>query len=413
MPSFLSELIGEPVNLEASETSVYEPPHRRSHEKASLHSSSTTGTLMNGNTIDGSNGNKHIDGLVSSGSNYPNTSLHSLPNGRSSGSTYSRERPQSGNESSFSVRSGFVGPGENGRRSPAPTNGLSKHGAMDLKQPSLHADGGASLPSRAKTPEYTAELSTEHTINGRQHASSAPQRRHLRSASASSSQRPPTTPASELEIPKSESPNRYSSPPTYRAPSQTPGGASATSSHPGAVRLQHRHTLEVPKLSAKNRTTRDFSWSHTNASDDAFTSSGRFSPTTTGGRRGSLSLARRTTRSIHSDMHLDEIPQDGDVARWTETIRQKRASRRKRKEEEEDDRVMVGTKVDMHHVNWVTAYNMLTGIRFTVSRTNAKIDRELTDQDFDARHKFSFDMLVTLIRAMYRLADNIIAPVTN
>ena len=93
-------------------------------------------------------------------------------------------------------------------------------------------------------------------------------------------------------------------------------------------------------------------------------------------------------------MYLDEIPQDGDMARWTETVRQKRASRRKRKEEEEDDRVVVGTKVDMNHVNWVTAYNMLTGIRFTVSRTNAKMDRELTDADFDARHKFSFDMLV-------------------
>ena len=103
-------------------------------------------------------------------------------------------------------------------------------------------------------------------------------------------------------------------------------------------------------------------------------------------------MGRRQTRSIQSDMFLDEIPQDGDMARWTETIRQKRASRKQRKEEEEEDRVVVGTKVDMHHVNWVTAYNMLTGIRFTVSRTNAKLDRELTDADFDARHKFSFDM---------------------
>jgi len=91
-------------------------------------------------------------------------------------------------------------------------------------------------------------------------------------------------------------------------------------------------------------------------------------------------------------LYLDDVPPDGDMARWTETIRQKRSSRRKKKEEEEDDRVMVGTKVDMNHVNWVTAYNMLTGIRFTVSRTNAKMNRELTDADFDARHKFSFDM---------------------
>lgn len=105
-----------------------------------------------------------------------------------------------------------------------------------------------------------------------------------------------------------------------------------------------------------------------------------------------MSLARRTTRSIHSDMHLDDVPQDEDAARWAEHIRQKRASKRKRKEDEDDDRVVVGTKVDQNHVNWVTAYNMLTGIRFCVSRTNAKMDRDLTDADFDTKHKFSFDI---------------------
>ncbi|KAI5302820.1 Phosphatidylinositol-4-phosphate 5-kinase, partial [Ascosphaera pollenicola] len=67
-------------------------------------------------------------------------------------------------------------------------------------------------------------------------------------------------------------------------------------------------------------------------------------------------------------------------------------SRRRRREEEDDDKVMVGTKVDQNHQNFVTAYNMLTGIRFTVSRTNAKIDRPLKDEDFDACFKFSFDV---------------------
>lgn len=90
-------------------------------------------------------------------------------------------------------------------------------------------------------------------------------------------------------------------------------------------------------------------------------------------------------------MHLDEVPQDDDAARWTEHIKAKRASKKARVDTD-DDRVVVGTKVDEHHVNWVTAYNMLTGIRFTVSRTNAKLDRQLTDADFGARHKFSFDI---------------------
>jgi 1-phosphatidylinositol-4-phosphate 5-kinase len=35
---------------------------------------------------------------------------------------------------------------------------------------------------------------------------------------------------------------------------------------------------------------------------------------------------------------------------------------------------------------------MLTGIRVSVSRTNAKLDRELTDADFEAKQKSTFDM---------------------
>jgi 1-phosphatidylinositol-4-phosphate 5-kinase len=104
-----------------------------------------------------------------------------------------------------------------------------------------------------------------------------------------------------------------------------------------------------------------------------------------------LSLVRRATRTSVADLHPDESLNDEEAARWAEAIKQKRA-RKKRREEEDDDRVIVGTKVDQNHVNWVTAYNMLTGIRFVVSRINAKMEREPTPADFDAKHKFSFDM---------------------
>ncbi|KAH7138195.1 hypothetical protein B0J11DRAFT_9008 [Dendryphion nanum] len=174
--------------------------------------------------------------------------------------------------------------------------------------------------------------------------------------------------------------HRVSSPPAFNHTTL------AQNSQP--YRLQHRHTLEVPKVSSAR--ARDLQ--SQNNTDDVVSASGRFSPNTPTRRRGSMSLARRTTRSIHSDMHLEEVPQDEDAARWAEHIRAKRASKRKRKEDEDDDRVVVGTKVDQTHVNWVTAYNMLTGIRFCVSRTNAKMDRELTDADFDTKHKFSFDI---------------------
>ncbi|KAF2443940.1 SAICAR synthase-like protein [Karstenula rhodostoma CBS 690.94] len=205
---------------------------------------------------------------------------------------------------------------------------------------------------------------------------------------------PPVAPKTSTE---SQSPNSQSN-------LQIPGSTSRVSSPPAfnhttspveaPYRLQHRHTLEVPSVSAaRAQGLRNNMNNNNNNADDVVTASGRFSPVNTPTRRrGSMSLARRATRSIHSDMHLDEVPQDEDAARWAEHIRQKRASKRKRRDDDDDDRVVVGTKVDQNHVNWVTAYNMLTGIRFTVSRTNAKMDRDLTDADFDAKQKFSFDI---------------------
>ena len=95
---------------------------------------------------------------------------------------------------------------------------------------------------------------------------------------------------------------------------------------------------------------------------------------------------------MQSDGPRDEIVPDEDAIRWAEAYRQKRASKRKRKEDEDGNQVLVGTMVDESHANWVTAYNMLTGIRVSVSRTNAKLDRELTDADFETKQKSTFDM---------------------
>lgn len=182
--------------------------------------------------------------------------------------------------------------------------------------------------------------------------------------------------------------HRLSSPPALST-STTQGASSAP------PRLAHRHTFQTPKVSTTaSRPSRDFSY-NAGQSEETLSAAERKSPVAADGprtRRSSIGQARRSMKPSSSDTHLDEYPPDEDAMRWTEAIRQKRASRRRRKEEEDDDRVIVGTKVDQGHVNWVTAYNMLTGIRFTVSRTNAKMDRELTEADFDARHKFSFDI---------------------
>lgn len=197
-----------------------------------------------------------------------------------------------------------------------------------------------------------------------------------------------------LQIPQSDDTVRLSSEPDRLAPSPKPSHHRYSSppapsidanltpdSQPSGPR--HRHSLQVPRAPSIRR-SRDLS-------EDTACTSGRQSPTTGTPRRTSFSLIRRATKTTVSDMPLDEAPPDEDAARWAEAIKQKRASRRRR-EDDDDERVIVGTKVDQNHVNYVTAYNMLTGIRFTVSRINAKMDRELTPADFQAKHKFSFDM---------------------
>ena len=397
MPSFLADVFSEPVTLNVSDTSAYDPPHRPSHEKLSSHSASTTETgiwhLTNGNIVETPATNKYVNGILAGGSSFSNNSLQSTPNGRSSDSPQREDRPNSRNETGPLMTGNLANGLENGRKSPGPVDGLGKQGVMEQPESLSQAKGEVTLPPRPRTLESPITIKAERAPRSRPHASSVPQGRHRRSGSAGNPQSPVDLPEKSLDrIHDDTSPrtlNRYSSPPLSSSSNTVSAGTSSLPPHPGIARLQHRHTLQVPKASG-SRGSRDFSWTNGNGSEEAFSTS--VSPNMAGIRRGSLNLARRTTQSIHSDMHLEHVTQDGDLARWTESVRQKRASRRKRKEEEEDDRVMVGTKVDMHHVNWVTAYNMLTGIRFTVSRTNAKIDRELTDQDFDARHKFSFDI---------------------
>ncbi|GJN71224.1 phosphatidylinositol-4-phosphate 5-kinase its3 [Purpureocillium lilacinum] len=206
-----------------------------------------------------------------------------------------------------------------------------------------------------------------------------------KSLPASQSEQRPAEQHSEQHSPTGKtSPHRFSSPPAYH-PVPNPLSTSPSGHLQPPSSLKQRHTLEVPKL-PPGRQSKDGLDAH---------ASGRFSPSvagSTGTRRASLNLVRRTTRSMQSDAPRDEIVPDEDALRWAEAYRQKRASKRKRKEEEDDDRVLVGTKVDESHANWVTAYNMLTGIRVSVSRTNAKLDRELTPADFDAKQKSTFDI---------------------
>lgn len=107
-------------------------------------------------------------------------------------------------------------------------------------------------------------------------------------------------------------------------------------------------------------------------------------------RRTSYPLARnRSTRGISSIMTRTSF----DAATFEiERIKSSIISQRKKKKEKEidEDTVLVGNKVSEGHVNYVIAYNMLTGIRVSVSRCSG-IMRPLTDHDFTACKKLVFD----------------------
>lgn len=58
-----------------------------------------------------------------------------------------------------------------------------------------------------------------------------------------------------------------------------------------------------------------------------------------------------------------------------------------------EEKALVGNIINEGHVNYVLMYNMLTGIRIGVSRCQAKNKRPLADEDYKAKHKFTFDII--------------------
>ncbi|KAG0271713.1 Phosphatidylinositol-4-phosphate 5-kinase [Linnemannia exigua] len=110
-------------------------------------------------------------------------------------------------------------------------------------------------------------------------------------------------------------------------------------------------------------------------------------------RRNTYSVELATSSFPRSDdeMEMDEVE---DARRSRMDALKKSSSRRmsKRKKDDNDDRVMIGTPIGEDHVNYVLMYNMLTGIRVSVSRCQAKLQRPLVDEDFTSAHKLAFDI---------------------
>ncbi|KAI0973574.1 hypothetical protein F4678DRAFT_470851 [Xylaria arbuscula] len=313
----------------------------------------------------------------------PNGRQYQLPNGLG---------PISGETDRISAVKGRSGTGVPfDSRSQAPTNGVTAarpNGPRQDTAESYHRQGSWESAAR---PSMQQSLTDSYRISSTNVDGPHMERTYTGSMNRPSSEtaygsygqaNPPTSPsAAAQDRSQASEPQRFSSPASFPPPASSSTPALHTTTAGG---VRQRHNLEVPKPQT-GRASRD--------SNDTAYASGRFSPSPAGpsARRGSLSLGRRNTRSLHSDVHRDEVVPDDDALRWAEAYRRKRAGK-KRKEEEDDDRVLVGTKVDENHANWTTAYNMLTGIRVSVSRTNAKLDRALTDEDFEAKQKSTFDI---------------------
>lgn len=80
-----------------------------------------------------------------------------------------------------------------------------------------------------------------------------------------------------------------------------------------------------------------------------------------------------------------------EIERMRNSILLKRENKKRQKTVLDDDKVLVGNKVGEGHVNYVIAYNMLTGIRVAVSRCSG-IMQPITDQDFRSSKKLVFDV---------------------
>ncbi|KAG7095491.1 hypothetical protein E1B28_006230 [Marasmius oreades] len=173
-----------------------------------------------------------------------------------------------------------------------------------------------------------------------------------------------------------------------------------TSSKPPALQPSQTDYLQPPPPTAHRPTRR-------NTTGSAFVSLPSHS-SAAGARTSLLSSSHTQYGSTpgHTNLFPSDDPSDmtNDIQLHAERIRRERQEKRAKAEaaltremsaivHKDDEVPLVGNLIGEDHANYVLMYNMLTGIRIGVSRCQAKIKRPLTDEDFTARHKYSFDIV--------------------
>lgn len=103
----------------------------------------------------------------------------------------------------------------------------------------------------------------------------------------------------------------------------------------------------------------------------------------------------------HSPTFDEEMAHNADVLRRSRrakermpmNIDEKHVSPTHERRDEDAPPVIMGNLVGEGHANYVLMYHMLTGIRIGVSRASARPRAPLVAADFEARHKFTFDII--------------------
>ncbi|KAJ2368009.1 Phosphatidylinositol-4-phosphate 5-kinase, partial [Coemansia sp. RSA 2607] len=83
----------------------------------------------------------------------------------------------------------------------------------------------------------------------------------------------------------------------------------------------------------------------------------------------------------------------GDFASMSLSKDDRRGLRGSRRRSTTNALTPIGTQIAPGHANYVLMYNMLTGIRVSVSRCEAKDSRPVRFDDYTAMHKYSFDVV--------------------
>lgn len=360
----------------------FDPPRGKSLDKASVRNTFLWTNWPNSDTTT----TGHLDARHTEQqllSNLKDGSVYSLTAPRSSTSSYNRDLPRSKDTNNPSPANASLRDMKDSGRGSATLDTAVSRQSCDYSAPDVAStnDSVASQPVNGTTTTTTPTPTASRKLlpNGDYTQQQRPTAERLtlsdpavhKSADGRLSSSQPDEPSrlsrdTDYSVSVSPAGQRNSSP---AIPSSSVDNPDLHDPAAPNSSLRPRNTLLARGGSVNGRTSRDLP-------DDGVTSQGR---------RSSFSLVRRSTRTNNSEINQEDAP-DG--------VKQRRVSKRRRRDEDDDDHVIVGTKVDQNHVNWVTAYNMLTGIRFTVSRINAKLDRELTMADFEAKHKFSFDMYV-------------------